>query len=82
MDKLQTCAAAIQEILSSWTGLYFFCVGNKQAIFSIIEALSLPNDEIRVCVFYSRWLCLTLIPHVHLAFRIYYSPFFSLYWAA
>ncbi|KAJ3346906.1 hypothetical protein HDU91_006928, partial [Kappamyces sp. JEL0680] len=47
MEKLQICGAVIQEIMSSWTGLYFFCVGEKQAIYAIIEALSLPNQEIR-----------------------------------
>ncbi|KAJ3323507.1 hypothetical protein HDV06_001784 [Boothiomyces sp. JEL0866] len=48
IDKLKICTAIIEEILSSWTGLYFYCVGNRQAIYAIIEALSLPNEEIRV----------------------------------
>ncbi|KAJ3274333.1 hypothetical protein HDV01_003177 [Terramyces sp. JEL0728] len=46
LDKLKMSSAIIEEILSSWTGLYFFCVGNRQSIYAIIEALSLPNEEI------------------------------------
>ncbi|KAJ3312935.1 hypothetical protein HDV04_002592 [Boothiomyces sp. JEL0838] len=50
LDKLKICTAIIEEILSSWTGLYFFCVGNRQSIYAIIEALSLPNEEIRALI--------------------------------
>ena len=54
-DKLQIAAAVIQEILATWTGyhlliqgLLFFCVGDRLSIRAIIDALSLPNEEIRV----------------------------------
>jgi rapamycin-insensitive companion of mTOR len=48
MERLQLCGAVIQEVLSYWTGLFYFTLGDKQAIRAIIEALSLPNEEIRV----------------------------------
>jgi rapamycin-insensitive companion of mTOR len=47
MDRLKCSSNIIEEILSSWTGLFYFCVDNRQSIYAIVEALSLPSTEVQ-----------------------------------
>jgi large subunit ribosomal protein L17e len=47
LDKLVMSTLIIENILSTWTGLIYFSVGNRQSIYAIIEALSLPDTEVR-----------------------------------
>ncbi|KAI8898408.1 Rapamycin-insensitive companion of mTOR, middle domain-containing protein [Globomyces pollinis-pini] len=47
LDKLKPSILVLEEIFNSWTGLYFFSLGNFQAIYSIIEVLSFPNEGIQ-----------------------------------
>ncbi|KAJ1549946.1 hypothetical protein HK096_009546, partial [Nowakowskiella sp. JEL0078] len=46
-DKLLACAKAVTSILRSWTGLIYLCVEDKRAIKSIVDAIYLPQEEIR-----------------------------------
>jgi hypothetical protein len=48
LDVLKICTVMIDEIINNWVGLHYFCTGKRQPIYSIIEALSFPNNELRV----------------------------------
>ena len=48
MEKLKISGQILSQILSSWTGMHYFGVANCRSIYSIIEALSLPDPKVTV----------------------------------
>ncbi|KAJ3124003.1 hypothetical protein HK098_001434 [Nowakowskiella sp. JEL0407] len=46
-EKLYACAKAITLMLRSWTGLIYLCIDDKRVIRSIVEAISLPQEDIK-----------------------------------
>ncbi|KAL1745112.1 Rapamycin-insensitive companion of mTOR, N-term-domain-containing protein [Schizophyllum fasciatum] len=46
-DRMRGCAKVVQLMLRSWSGLMYLCMGDMQAIKSLIEMLTLPSLETR-----------------------------------
>jgi hypothetical protein len=70
MDRLRCSTKVIEDILGSWTGLYYFCVGNKQSISAIVEALSLPSTEVRCILLESLRNLFALVPESEAPWKI------------
>ena len=47
-EKLSQCGKATLSLLRSWTGLIYLCLNDRKCIQSVVEALRLPNEELRV----------------------------------
>jgi hypothetical protein len=73
MDRLRCSTKVIQDILGTWTGLYYFCVGNKQSILAIVEALSLPSTEVRIILLESLRNLFSLVPENAAPWKIQFS---------
>ncbi|KAL2912185.1 hypothetical protein HK105_208318 [Polyrhizophydium stewartii] len=50
IEKLVGSASVIRKVLSSWTGLVYFSIGNMRSVRSIVDALGLPNEDTRALI--------------------------------
>ncbi|KAJ3208873.1 hypothetical protein HDU67_006498 [Dinochytrium kinnereticum] len=49
-ERFEASMRVICSLLKTWTGALYLCFDDKKAIISIVEALKLPNEEIRALI--------------------------------
>ncbi|KAJ1497235.1 hypothetical protein HMI56_005732, partial [Coelomomyces lativittatus] len=49
-SQLKSASRALNTILRHWTGIFLFCQFEKRSLNSVISALRLPNDDVKLAV--------------------------------